>query len=51
MLELALAASATGQTVVYTSIVSVTTCSTVEERAGQLVTEAAHEVIVRIEVA
>jgi hypothetical protein len=41
----------TGQIVVYISTVSVTTCSTVEERAGQFVTEAAHEVMVCMEVA
>lgn len=50
---LALSAAVTGQTVVKTSMVSVTTISTVdsEARAGQLVTEAAHDVIVWTEVA
>lgn len=51
MEALALSAAVTGQMVVKISTVSVTTDSTVAERAGQFVTEAAQEVIVWIEVA
>lgn len=53
ILELALSASATGQTVVKISMVSVTTCSLVDSdaRAGQLVMDAAQLVMVWTEVA